>query len=343
MPRDKFDDWFHETEYGKIFHGDSMEVLRSAHANSVNLIVTSPPFGLVAKKEYGNVSADHYVDWFRPFAEQFHRVLSENGSLVIDIGGTWNQGSPTKHLYQFKLLIMLCEEYGFHLAQDFYWWNPAKLPTPAEWVTIRRIRVKDATNKVWWLSKSPWPKANNQRVLQKYSKSMEHLLEHGYRANKRPSGHDISKAFSRKNAGSIPPNLLAVANTESNSAYLRYCKENKLKVHPARFPSDLPEFFVRFLTDENDVVLDPFAGSCVTGEVCEKLQRHWICAELRHDYLEGAKGRFLRTNGPAKKPEAGVYQIGRPSAGWGEPDDEPLDPQGGRFSGSARRKRQNSE
>ena len=123
--------------------------------------MTSPPFGLVRRKEYGNADAHKYLDWFRPFAGQFRRVLKERGSLVIDIGGAWIPGQPTRSLYHFKLLLMLCEEYVFHLAQEFYWWNPSKLPSPAEWVNIRRIRVKDAVNTVWWLSLSPWPKASN--------------------------------------------------------------------------------------------------------------------------------------------------------------------------------------
>jgi site-specific DNA-methyltransferase (cytosine-N4-specific) len=162
--------------------------------------------------------------------------------MVIDIGGAWNQGQPTRHLYHFKLLIMLCEEYGFHLAQDFYWWNPSKLPTPAEWVTVRRVRVKDAINTVWWLSKTPWPKGSNRRVLQPYSPSMRELLEKGYKAKKRPSGHDISEKFSIDNGAAIPPNLIAAPNTESNSQYLRYCKDHNIKPHPARYPAELPEF-----------------------------------------------------------------------------------------------------
>ena len=131
--------------------------------------------------------------------------LAEHGSLVIDIGGAWNKGLPTRSLYHFKLLIMLVEEYGFHLAQEFYWWNPSKLPSPAEWVTVRRIRAKDAINTVWWLSKTEWPKASNRRVLQPYSSSMRSLLKNGYRAKLRPSGHDISEKFSRNNGAAIPP------------------------------------------------------------------------------------------------------------------------------------------
>jgi site-specific DNA-methyltransferase (cytosine-N4-specific) len=228
---------FYKTPYGEMILGNSLDVLRDQAEGSVDLIMTSPPFGLVRKKEYGNVHADEYCEWFRPFAEQFYRVLRDTGSFVIDIGGVWNKGQPTRSLYHFKLLIMLCEEYGFHLAEEFYWWNPSKLPTPAEWVTIRRIRVKDAINTVWWLSKTPWPKASNNRVLQPYSSSMLDLLEKGYRAKKRPSGHDISEKFATNNGASIPPNLIAIPNTESNSFYIRYCQEHGLPVHPARYLS----------------------------------------------------------------------------------------------------------
>lgn len=214
--------------------------------------MTSPPFGLVRKKDYGNEDADRYLEWFAPFAEQFNRLLKDTGSLVIDIGGAWKKGQPTRSLYHFKLLIMLCEEFGFHLAQEFYWWNPSKLPTPAEWVNIRRIRVKDAVNSVYWLSKTPWPKASNRRVLQPYSDAMRSLLKNGYRAKRRPSGHDISTKFTTDNGAAIPPNLIAVAHTESNSYYQRYCKEHGIRVHPARFPAELPEYFIRMLTEEGD-------------------------------------------------------------------------------------------
>ncbi len=284
---------------------------------SIDLIITSPPFGLVRKKDYGNVDADKYVQWFLPFAHEFYRVLKPSGSFVLDIGGSWIPGQPTRSLYHFELLIMLCREAQFHLAQEFYWWNPAKLPTPAEWVTVRRIRVKDAINTVFWLSKSPWPKASNRRVLAPYSDSMKDLLKFGYKAKLRPSGHDISDKFQRDNGAAIPPNLLAIPNTESNSNYLRYCKEIGVKPHSARFPSQLPEFFVRMLTDVDDIILDPFAGSCVTGEVCERLQRRWICCEISDNYVKGAIGRFKRdgkSNG--KKSDQPFYKIYSSSSLW---------------------------
>jgi site-specific DNA-methyltransferase (cytosine-N4-specific) len=324
---------YHSTKLGRVWRGDSLDVMASMKAGSVDLIMTSPPFGLTREKEYGNVREQAYLDWFKPFAKAFHRVLKDSGSLVIDIGGAWKPGTPTRSLYHWKLLIMLCEEFGFHLAQDFYWWNPSKLPTPAEWVNIRRIRVKDGINTIWWLSKTEWPRASNRRVLQPYSPSMESLLANGYKAKKRPSGHDISEKFSVNNGAAIPPNLLAIPNTESNSAYMRYCQEHGIKAHPARFPADLPEYFIRMLTDPGDKVIDPFAGSCVTGEVAERLGRKWICAELVQDYLEGALGRFVERpvlKRPTSKDDDGYYRVPRPGLLWNGPDPIPLPDGGGR-------------
>jgi len=307
-----------KTKFGKVFSHDSLEFMRDQiEDESIDLIMTSPPFGLVRKKDYGNVDADKYVQWFWPFAREFYRILKPTGSFVLDIGGSWIPGQPTRSLYHYELLMMLCREAKFHLAQEFYWWNPAKLPTPAEWVTVRRLRVKDAVNSVFWLSKDPWPKASNRRVLAPYSDAMKGLLKNGYKAKLRPSGHDISDKFQRDNGAAIPPNLLAFPNTESNSNYMRYCTEIGVKPHSARFPSQLPEFFIRMVTDVDDLVFDPFAGSCVTGEVCERLERSWICCEIVDEYVKGALGRFKadpKVNG--KRTEPLFYKVYSSSSLW---------------------------
>ena len=258
--------------------------------DSVNLIVTSPPFALRRKKEYGNVDASEYVEWFQPFAQEMFRILDHAGSLVIHIGGSWNKGIPTRSLYHYELLIQLCKT--FHLAQEFFWFNPAKLPGPAEWVTVRRIRVKDAVDHIWWLSKDANPKADNRNVLQQYSAAMNQLLKKGYKPNKRPSGHEISDKFQNRNNGAIPPNILNIANTDSNGYYLRACRKANLSPHPARYPVELPGFFIKFLSDPGDIVLDPFGGSNVTGVAAEELGRKWVAFEMNQDYLEGSKFRF---------------------------------------------------
>ncbi|WP_341527368.1 site-specific DNA-methyltransferase [Nostoc sp. UHCC 0302] len=277
---------------GAAYLGDSLELIKFIDDNSINLILTSPPFALTRKKEYGNESAEKYIEWFLPFAYEFKRVLANNGSFVLDLGGAYLPGHPVRSIYQYELLVKLCREVGFFLAQEFYHYNPARLPTPAEWVTIKRIRVKDSVNVVWWLSKTPNPKADNRKILKPYSQSMKKLLKNGYKSKIRPSGHEISDKFQKDNQGAIPPNLLEIANTESNSAYLRQCKAVGIKPHPARFPQGFAEFFIKFLTDEGDIVLDPFAGSNTTGFVAETLQRRWISFEINEDYVVGSRYRF---------------------------------------------------
>ncbi len=278
------------TPRGRAYHGDALDILKRLPANSISLVMTSPPFALRRKKAYGNVAASEYVDWFWPFAEEIYRVLKPDGSFVMELGGAWNPGSGTRSLFQYELILRLARL--FHLAQDFYWYNPSRLPTPAEWVTIRRTRVKDAVNTLWWLSKTEEPQADNRRVLRPYSRSMRRLLKDGYKAAKRPSQHDIGPHFQRDNGGAIPPNLLTIPNTRSNDDYLHRCRRAGIPIHPARFPPAVPEFFVRFLTQPGQLVLDPFAGSNVTGQVAETLDRHWISIEINSDYVAGSMLRF---------------------------------------------------
>ncbi len=278
------------TRWGRAFHGDSRELLTQLPDASVSLVMTSPPFALRRQKAYGNVTPAEYVEWFLPFAEQIFRVLKADGSFVLDLGGAWNRGSGTRSLYPYQLLLRLTET--FHLAQDFYWYNPSKLPTPAEWVTIRRTRVKDAVTVLWWLSKTENPNADNRRVLKPYSPSMLRLLKDGYKAAKRPSQHDIGPHFQRDNGGAIPPNMLSIPNTRSADEYIRRCRAEGLPVHPARFVPGVPEFFIRFLTEPGQLVLDPFAGSNVTGHMAETLERKWMSMEVNADYVAGSRLRF---------------------------------------------------
>lgn len=278
------------TRWGRAYQADCLTILRKLPADSVALVLTSPPFALRRKKAYGNVPADQYVNWFWPFAEEIHRVLRKDGSFVLDIGGAWNPGLGTRSLYQYELILRLTGI--FHLAQEFYWYNPSKLPTPAEWVTIRRTRVKDAVTTIWWLSKCESPQADNRRVLRPYSRSMQRLLKDGYQAARRPSQHDIGPHFRRDNGGAIPPNLLSIPNTRSNDEYFRRCRAAGLPIHPARFPAPLPDFFIRFLTQTRQLVLDPFAGSNTTGFAAEQLERSWISIEINSDYVEGSRLRF---------------------------------------------------
>lgn len=284
----------YRTSLGTALLGDSFVTMQALPSNSIQLAITSPPFPLTFRKRkpYSSVGEQEFVEWFVPYALECKRLLKDDGSFVIDLGGVWNKGTATKSLYQQRLLLALCDRVGFHFAQDFYWHNPAALPAPAEWVNVRRIRVKSSVDLVLWLSKTPNPKADNRRVLRPYSRDMLRLIDKGYKAKERPSGHNITGKFQKDLGGSIPPNLLECGNNDSNSAYMKGCQAAGLPVHPARFPRALPEFFINLCTEKGDVVLDPFAGSNITGEAAERLERRWVAIELAEEYLQGSKFRF---------------------------------------------------
>ncbi|MCS7044800.1 MAG: site-specific DNA-methyltransferase [Gemmataceae bacterium] len=279
------------TRLGRAFHGDALDVLRTLPDESIAVVFTSPPVALRRQKAYGHLPPSEYIAWFWPIAEQIHRVLRRDGSFVMELGGAWNPGSGTRSLFTYELLLKLGTI--FHLAQDFYWYNPSRLPTPAEWVTIRRTRVKEAVTQIWWLSKTTEPQADNRRVLIPYSKSMRRLLQNGYEPALRPSQHEIGPHFRKDNGGAIPPNILTVPNSRSYDPYLFKCRAAGLPIHPARFPPELPNFFIRFLTEPGQTVLDPFAGSNVTGQEAERLGRKWLSIELNADYVAGSRLRFV--------------------------------------------------
>ena len=264
--------------------------------DSVDLVMTSPPFALLREKEYGYERQNGYVEWLHAFGVQVQRVLKPTGSFVLDLGGAYERGKPVRSLYQWRVLLDFCDNIGFRLAEEFYWHNPAKLPSPIEWVNKRKIRVKDSVNTLWWFSKSDWPKADVKNVLAPYSDRMKTLIKNpdkSYTPKGRPSGHEISKGFGTDNGGAFPPNLLQIPNTEATSPYLRRCKALGREGHPARFPAALPAFFINFLTDPGDLVLDIFGGSNTTGRVCEDLGRRWIAMEERRDYAALSLVRFV--------------------------------------------------
>ncbi|MEF8458207.1 site-specific DNA-methyltransferase [Escherichia coli] len=286
----------YKTKLGGMFVGDSIELLKELDDNSVNLVITSPPFALQRKKEYGNLDQHEYIDWFLEFAKLVHKKLKDDGSFVVDFGGSYMKGVPARSLYNFRVLIRMVDEIGFFLAEDFYWFNPSKLPSPIEWVNKRKLRVKDSVNTVWWFSKTEWPKSDVTKVLAPYSDRMKKLIEDPskfYTPKMRPSGHDIGSSFGKDNGGAIPPNLLQISNSESNGGYLSGCKKVGIKAHPARFPAKLPEFFIKMLTEPNDLVVDIFGGSNTTGQVAESLGRRWITFEQRVDYVASSVFRFI--------------------------------------------------
>lgn len=302
----------YSTRLGSAYAGDSRELLRELPDDSLDLVMTSPPFALQRQKAYGNLDQLEYLDWLMDFASLVKPKLKETGSFVVDVGGAYQKGVPARSLYNFRIPIRFCDELGYTLAQDFYWYNPSKLPSPIEWVNKRKLRAKDAVNTVWWFSKTEWPKADVTKVLAPYSERMKTLIKDPakfYTPKVRPSGHDIGSSFGKDNGGAIPPNLITIPNSESNGKYLAGCKLVGAKSHPARFPARLPEFFIRFLTEPGDLVLDIFAGSNTTGQVAQAEGRRWLAFEERLDYVAESVFRFMDDGASATELEASYRAV----------------------------------
>ena len=260
----------------------------------VQLIFTSPPFPLNRKKRYGNLVGEEYLEWLRGLAPSLVELLKPDGSIVLELGNAWEPGRPVMSTLATRALLEFLDAGELQLCQQFVCHNPARLPSPAQWVNVKRIRVKDAFTHVWWMSPTEMPKADNRRVLVEYSDAMRRLLQRGtYNGGERPSGHVLGEtSFSRDNGGAIPPNVLRIANTRSVDPYRQYCRREGLKPHPAPMQPELAEFFINLTTDARDLVFDPFGGSNTTGAIAEALNRRWITTEPDLDYVRGSMGRF---------------------------------------------------
>src|SRR5581483_5501698 len=229
----------YRTDWGSCFQGLAEDALTSKQLaywrGKVDLILTSPPFPLNRKKSYGNLQGDAYIEWLASFAPLFKGFLSERGSIVMELGNAWEPGRPIMSTLSLRALLAFVDRGELALCQQFVVHNPARLPSPAQWVNIERIRVKDSYTHVWWMALTDRPDADNRRVLKPYSEAMRDLLRRGrYNSGPRPSDRDIGEtSFLRDNLGAIPSNVLSMANTMANDPYLEYCRANALKPHPA--------------------------------------------------------------------------------------------------------------
>jgi hypothetical protein len=288
------------TNHGIMIRGKTEDVLASSFGKKlkgrVHLLFTSPPFPLNRKKKYGNEIGDAYVEWLASFAPVFRELLAPKGSIVLEMGNAWEPRQPVMSTLALRALLEFLRRGGFYLCQQFICYNPTRLPSPAQWVNVKRYRLKDAYTHVWWMSPVTEPEADNRRVLKPYSPAMLDLLRRQkYNAGPRPSEHHIgATSFLKNHNGAIPPNVLTIGNTKATDDYLTYCRVHGLKPHPARMPSDLADFFIRFLTKPRNLVFDPFGGSNTTGAAAERLKRRWLSIEASADYIKGSRGRFPR-------------------------------------------------
>jgi hypothetical protein len=321
----------YRTSRGRMLVGKIEDVLDTRSLSSLtgkaNLIFTSPPFPLVRKKRYGNETGKTYLEWLEKLAPRLCKLLAPDGSIVMEIGNSWEPGVPVMSTLGLEALLAFKRAGELHLSQHIICHNPARLPSPAQWVNVNRERLKDSFTHVWWMSKTEHPKADNREVLLPYSSHMKGLLKsQTYNSGVRPSGHVISRSgFLKNHGGAIAPNVISVedgtatlpdsllkfSGTSSDAKYQQYCADKGLEAHPARMQMGLASFFIQFLTKPGDIVFDPFGGSNTTGYAAEALKRRWVSVEASADYARGSRGRFISAP-KTKKTEIGKKKKAKP-------------------------------
>lgn len=272
------------TKLGVTVVDDCMRVLEQIPTNSVDLVITSPPYERHAKYNNGEkYQRKWYEESFLPVTAEIHRVLQPRGSLVLNYRS--RRYKNERGTMQYELIGWLREQ-GFLFAEDFVWGKPS--PPPGQF----KRTLKDAIEYCFQFAKSREWQFFPEQCLQPAKwdardRERRRAHEHNHVREVAPSGHGRN----RVRAG---PDLVR----PSNLLYYEPEFGPNPTGHPARFPIEIPDFFVRLLTKRGDLVVDPFAGTCTTAVAAEHLNRKWIAAEIHRPYVKALPARLNgRTNG----------------------------------------------
>jgi site-specific DNA-methyltransferase (adenine-specific) len=259
-----------------VYATDCLAMLRVIEASSINLTVTSPPYAERRKKAYGGIPADKYVEWFLPISEQILRVTKPTGSFVLNIKEGVDQGE--RQTYVLELVLALRKQ-GWIWVEEFIWHKANPFPTG------NKNRLKDGFERCYHFSKAKnfkfFPDAVRAKSTSKWANDNVRRKNKGAYASTNGSGMLISRRF----VGELVrlSNLLTMPSSSINIG------------HPAVFPVELPEFFIRLMTEQGDVVLDPFMGSGSTALAARGLGRRYEGVERSDDYLCLSAERLART------------------------------------------------
>lgn len=288
------------TEYGEYHYGDTLDLLNHIDDDSVQLLLTSPPFPQVKERnDYLNPNPNTYVDWLLNIVKQYLPKLTKTGSIVIELGHVYNHRQPTLNIYNYEFIYRAVKELNLHLCFQFFFYNPSSLPSPTAYCNRMRIRPKNSVSLMPWLSLTPKPYADTNSVLKPYSKKFKKLLKLDQITaidHNTPSGHYIHNDTWKNNGGSIPTNLLQYPNSTSKDKYLYACKLLNKKPHSARMPLHLAEWIIKYLTKPGDLVIDTFGGSNTTGFAAESLKRHWKTIDNNKEFISTSSFRFINDN-----------------------------------------------
>ena len=259
----------------KIHAGDCLDVLASLPSNSVDLIVTSPPYADARAHTYGGVKPEDYVDWFCPRAYEMLRVLKPTGSFVLNIKEKAVDGE--RHPYVLELILALKHDVGFRWVEEYIWHKTTA--APGKW----KYRFRDAWERIIHFSKTRDVKMRQDSVKEPigdWTKSRLKNMSATDRTRQRSAtnsgvGRRIEAWEGRKTV--YPSNVLHKPPVCHNTG------------HSAAFPEWLPDFFIKLFTDPSDVVLDPFSGSGTTCRVASRLGRIHVGIEMNAEYIEQVK------------------------------------------------------
>lgn len=260
-----------------ILQGDSAEVLKTLPDNSIDLIVTSPPYADQRKSTYGGISPNKYVEWFLPISEQLLRVLKPSGTFVLNIKEKVVEGERSTYVME---LILAMRKQGWLWTEEFIWHK--KNSYPGKWPN----RFRDAWERLLQFNKSKKFAMYQEEVMVPMGDWAKSRLKNLSDTDKRRDNSKVGSGFGKNISNWIdrekayPTNVLHLA-TECNN-----------KKHSAAFPEELPEWFIKLFTKEGDMVLDPFAGSGTTLFVAERMGRSAIGIEIMEDYYQMIKNQL---------------------------------------------------
>ena len=260
-----------------ILQGDSAEVLKTLPDNSINLIVTSPPYADQRKSTYGGIAPDKYVEWFLPISEQLLRVLKPSGTFVLNIKEKVVNGERSTYVME---LILAMRKQGWLWTEEFIWHK--KNSYPGKWPN----RFRDAWERLLQFNKSKKFAMYQEEVMVPMGDWAKSRLKNLSDTDKRRDNSKVGSGFGKNISNWIdrekayPTNVLHLA-TECNN-----------KKHSAAFPEELPEWFIKLFTKEGDMVLDPFAGSGTTLFVAERMGRSAIGIEIMEEYYKMIKNQL---------------------------------------------------
>ncbi|WP_205836414.1 site-specific DNA-methyltransferase [Iodobacter violaceini] len=291
------------TDLGVAIWGHCKDIFTSV-SEPISLCITSPPYPLRNARAYGNPAESEYIDFICSALEPIVKNLIPGASVVLNLSSDiFLSKSPARSLYVERLVLSLHDRLGLFLMDRIPWVNKSKPPGPTYWACVNRVQLTTAYEPIFWFTNDPLKvRSDNRRVLEPHSDRQQRLMAAGGAKRSASYGDGAYKirpdSFGRVTEGKIARNVLERGHACSDTkAYREYALNHNLPVHGAMFPTSIPEFFIQFLTEPNDLVVDCFGGTIKTGLAAERLGRRWMSTELIIQYLRGAAGLFQKFNG----------------------------------------------